>query len=73
MSPDLKVKKVDKKKIVGLEATFDVLTKLESMLRTTVPGSRNESWIEDFCNHPHNGHIVLLNFIHDLPLSAATK
>ena len=73
MSPELKTKKVDKKKILGLEATFDVLTKLESTLRTKAPGSASDSWIEEFCNHPHNGHIVLLNFIHDLPLSAAVK
>ena len=49
------------------------LTKLESTLRAKVPGSASASWIEEYCDHPNNGHIVLLNFIHDLPLSAAVK
>jgi hypothetical protein len=66
--PDLKQKKVDKKKILGLEATLAVLTKLESQLRSAQP-----AWIEEFCDHPNNGHLLLYNFMLDLPISAALK
>eukprot|EP00052_Salpingoeca_macrocollata_P009845 m.77324 g.77324 ORF g.77324 m.77324 type:complete len:908 (+) comp17281_c0_seq1:168-2891(+) len=52
----------------GLEPSYDILRKLEVALRTTPA-----AWVEEFCDHPNDGHLLLLQFLTDLPHAVTAK
>jgi len=66
--PELRSKKIQKKFLAGLDPSVNVLEKLEVSLRTCTP-----VWMEEFLDHPNNGHLLLEEFMDDLPDAAARK
>ena len=63
-----RVKRVKKQKLKDLELSYEVLRKLEVALRTNPA-----AWVEEFCDYPNNGHIVLIEFMEDLPRAVEAK
>mmetsp|Transcript_33468 Transcript_33468/g.87813 ORF Transcript_33468/g.87813 Transcript_33468/m.87813 type:complete len:979 (-) Transcript_33468:1558-4494(-) len=68
LDPAIKSKKVTKKQLQGLNPSAGVLENLEVALRTN-----NSAWVEEFIDHPNNGHALLMEFVEDLPLAASQK
>ncbi|EDQ90265.1 uncharacterized protein MONBRDRAFT_31999 [Monosiga brevicollis MX1] len=62
LDPELRNKKVKKPKLKDLEVSYDILRKLEVALRTNA-----SNWVEEFCDPPNSGHLVLIEFMEDLP------
>lgn len=68
LDPELRLRKPPRKKLRGLEPSYDVLKKLEVALRTNT-----SSWIEEFLDHPNSGHLLIIAFMRDLPEAAHNK
>ena len=61
-------KRVKKQRLKDMEPAYDVLRKLEVALRTNP-----STWMEEFCDHPNLGHLVLIEFMEDLPKALEVK
>lgn len=66
--PAMKSKKVTKKQLVGLDTSISMLERLEFALRTATA-----SFMEEFTDHPNNGHTLIHEFMLDLPEAALRK
>ena len=55
-------KRPKKEKLKGLESSFSLLKKLEVALRTN-----DAMWTEEFCDHPNNGHLLLIEYLKAFP------
>ena len=65
LDPEITARKAKKIKMKGLEPSHDVLKQLEVALRTNSKG-----WVEEFVDLPNEGHVLLLEFMLDLPKAA---
>eukprot|EP00048_Salpingoeca_helianthica_P023316 m.23583 g.23583 ORF g.23583 m.23583 type:complete len:978 (-) comp8539_c1_seq1:23-2956(-) len=65
LDPELKQRRPAKTKTKGLEPSYELLKKLEVALRTNP-----SQWAEEFVEHPNDGHLLLMEFVRDLPKAA---
>ena len=57
-----------KVKTKDLEPVFDMLKKLEVALRTNP-----SAWVEEFCEPPAMGHVLIIKLLEDLPRALQTR
>eukprot|EP00730_Choanoeca_flexa_P009306 TRINITY_DN12625_c1_g4_i1.p1 TRINITY_DN12625_c1_g4~~TRINITY_DN12625_c1_g4_i1.p1 ORF type:complete len:948 (+),score=345.06 TRINITY_DN12625_c1_g4_i1:238-3081(+) len=68
LDPEMRQKRLKKQRIKDLESAYDVLRQLEVALRTNSP-----TWMEEFCDHPNLGHLLMIEFLEDLPKAIEVK